>query len=315
MTETTLQNFSHTTNLDYQKTLLNRKEGSIMLTHEKPRLTMTMKKTLIILSIVFAYLLCWQCMPVSNAEGLETKMRDEVYYQYILKRAQMIHDIGAYNTWSIESKATLDQILVDGGWMESDNAVINAVPLQEDVSQEEVLRLALELLDNEFSFSHSDFEQWNVEYTFFRMPTEARWILQFLPKEEPHNVTYDTYRVEIESPSGEVSFFRKEQVDNRTFSEEDDTLPSSGDISEEEAIKIVTQQVFDTYSVKHRLTKEVFDDFAVYASYVSDHERGRIWFITFKHPDTAVDDFFGSFCVTISAETGEVLEITDALNG
>lgn len=251
----------------------------------------------------------------ASTQALESPDLDEVYYQYILKRAQMLHELGEYRAWSIEDKAALDHILVEGGWMEGDNAVINSIPNQEDVSQAEARRIAEETIVREFGVPQAELTQWLVEYTFYRVPVNAEWILLFLPKERPLDAPYDMYRVQIKSPSGEVFFFWKEQGDDGIYGEGVDELPGPNDISEEEAVQIARQAVFDTCAEEHRLTEEVFRDFWAIGGFIPNHEWGRIWIVSVTPSDEIIYNFFGSYNVYVSSETGEVLEISDHANG
>lgn len=217
--------------------------------------------------------------------------------------------------WSIEDKASLDQILVDGGWMEGSNAVINSIPNQEDVSQKDARRIAEETIVREFGVSQAELAQWRVEYTFYRVPVDAEWHLLFLPKEKPLDAPYDMYYVELFSPSGEVFYFREEQGDDRIFGGEGLEILEPDDISEEEAVEIARKAVLAAFAEKDRLTEDVFRDFAVGAGFMQSDEFGRVWTVSFVSSDEIIYNFFGSYDVYVSPKTGEVLAVIDDSNG
>ncbi len=261
-----------------------------------------------------------QTAPLADITGGNANAQDdgyiaEVYSRYFDEKARMLLRLGEYDAWSVEDKAALDMILVDGGAISPDNVIYHSLPGKEDVSKDIARRLAEETIAQHFEIGQGELAAWNVQYTFYQLQSTTEWHLLFLPPDKNPNGPYDTYLVKIESPSGKVFFFQSEERDDRTFGGEDEILPGPDEISEEDAIAIATKVVMDTFAQKHGLTEDIIKVFTPAAGILIDEKLGRVWMVNFVASDLVMQNYFPTFSITLSAASGEVLATDDAANG
>ena len=198
----------------------------------------------------------------SEAEGAS---REQVYYEYIITRAYKLRELGAYETWSLDEKAALDRILVEGGYIDitGDNAIFNDIPNEDDVSQEDAIRIAGEAITARYGITVEHSSDWIVECSFLRMNTIAMWDLRFKKKVQVidasrGNYLYDVYEANVDSPSGAVNVVQNGQFSNGPLVEAEEVILLSNDLSKEDAINIARNAVISGGIEKRGLPEDIF---------------------------------------------------------
>ena len=247
---------------------------------------------------------------------LSASAEDDIYHQYIRKRAEMLNALGDYQTWPIERKAELDQVLIDGDYFARlSDSVVNVRPTEDDLPMESAKEIAAAAIAEEFAVDQALVETWHVDYAFWELTSGRRWMLLFTEEKAGAGHTYDVYRVEIESPSGEVvACFQEEHGAGEAIGGTEKE-PDYVAVGKEAAIDIARTYLRENVAEAHRLTDEIISAFSVGAGYVSEGDETGLWLVSFVPSDPVLYEYFGSICITVSADTGEVMEIDDSSNG
>lgn len=85
----------------------------------------------------------------------------------------MLVKLGDARTWTLEQRADLDQILIDGGWLNNPNGIVEGLPETDEVQMEQARALAAAAVSEKYALSGGAFEGWDAEYTFFERPNLA----------------------------------------------------------------------------------------------------------------------------------------------
>jgi len=262
----------------------------------------------------------------------ETSTLEQVYYEYIITRGRKLIELGPFATWPLEEKAALDQILIEGGYIDihDGNAIYHDMPNADDISREDAIRLAEEALASRYEVAVGHTPDWTVECAFLRTVTTCMWDIQFKQKAQVIDFSNDVYWMTIyvanvDSPSGQAHVYQSAKEsdgpvivawDNRP----EDERPRPGDLSEEEVVRIAKNAVIGEWLEMRGLPEDIFASFRVTTgispNYTwADQPFGRVWVVQFKSDDDILHAYFNHIIVIINSETGEVLFIDNVSNG
>lgn len=240
--------------------------------------------------------------------------------QYYIRRAEMLTEKGPYYTWSMEDKAALDDMMYQAGYWD----IHHIVPDEEDLSEEEAIALGkaaiLKIHDIVFAQELDDFA---VYTDFFLLggpkdPGQHLWVLQY---ESPvDSKEKGTFRVEMDSPSGEVEMCQwfpgeysgRLEASQFTQRELSSVPPAGASISEAEAARVARAAVLRQYGVSDGITEQMLRGFTVSVWLREDQ---NLWQVEFQSPDAEVQGAFGAYMVYISPKTGEVHGVEHGGNG
>ena len=253
---------------------------------------------------------------MASAQENELNTKGDIYYDYICKRAQMLNDFGDFQSWPIEKKAELDQLLVEGDYFsQQSDPVMNILPEDDDLPRESARALAASTIAELFNVERQSVDTWHVDYSFWGLSSGHVWMLLFTEDKIGEDKTYDVYRVEIESPSGKIAACWKEEHSKNRNMAVDKEEPGIQNIGEEEALDIAQKYVRDNLAEEYRLNREILSTFSVSVGFISDYNSHSVWMITFVPSDQVLYEYFGSFSIALSSSTGEILEVDTSSNG
>jgi hypothetical protein len=168
--------------------------------------------------------LCGTALGEDDAAALAQAER--VYYtQY----AEMATLYGSRELWTLEQKAQLDRLMLEAGFWDRHRSL----PTEEDMPQEAALAIAKQAVLQEGSMDEQMLESFAVYTDFWTFTDESIPSMWDFLLHSPENLNeYGSYRVQINSPSGEI-------VDCRWQAER----PYS-DLSQEEKPAFLTELTF-----------------------------------------------------------------------
>ncbi len=248
----------------------------------------------------------------SSAPDVEKSPLNEVYGRYLNERARMLVKLGDARTWTLEQRADLDQILIDGGWLNNPNGIVEGLPETDEVQMEQARALAAAAVSEKYALSGGAFEGWDAEYAFFRTPEFGAWYVTFLPPDRAEVQPYDLYRAQLYAGSGEVYYTGREMVDDRVLDggeEEAPLLPLPTELSREAAVRVARDALLEAFGEARGLTADILRAFTPALVLEPDAGEGRFWRIFLAAGDAVLSQSFGSFEAVLSAETGEVLSL------
>lgn len=144
------------------------------------------------------------------------------------------------------------------------------------------------------------------------------WVLQY---ETPAGAEErGTFRVEIDSPSGEVELclwypgeYSGRQEALQSMQKEFSSAPPVGaSVSEAEAVRIARQAILRQYGVSDGMTETILRGFSVTAWLREDQ---NLWQVEFQSSDAEIQGEFGSYMVYVSPKTGDVHGVEHGGNG
>lgn len=193
--------------------------------------------------------------------------------EYEAKRALMEQTLGDYGTWSLASKAELDEMLIIAHYP-MDDTVLNVLPNETDISEEEAIRIAQERICEKFGISPSVLDDLTQQKSLYQLSSsqEKLWVIEF------HSDDADEkYVVEFSSPLGQVSlcahYIHQEQIPPERVS---DTFPAEDKAVEETAIAVAWNAMVNQYGFDNDVREYFHADAVIYAdeihvSFLSSH--------------------------------------------
>lgn len=241
--------------------------------------------------------------------------------QYYLRRAGMLTEKGPYHTWSLEDKATLDDMMYQAGYWD----IHHIVPGETDISEEAAVAMGrAAILRGHDIVSATELDAFAIYTDFYLLggstavTEEYLWVLQY---ETPATAKErGTFRVEIESPSGEIvlclwypgEYSGRQEALQSTQKEFSSVPPGGASISEADAVRIARQAILRQYGVSDGMTEKILRGFAVTVWLREDQ---NLWQVEFQSSDAEIQGEFGSYMVYISPKTGDVHGVEHGGNG
>lgn len=240
---------------------------------------------------------------------------NQVYYDYLLKKADMVLELGDYQDWPLDKRAELDQVLVDGGLLQDPTSAVNLVPGAEDMPRDQAWELALTAVLERSGMPQERLSAIPRAEYFYHQQGARYWRFQFDAREPNENDSLFFFTVALDAATGIVEHFG-EGAQYLDSNPEPSLPPEPGDKSEGEAIHAARMLVLNTLGQERRITPEVFDTYKVVARLSDTTMAGvRCWLVIFAGKDPELGFYFGTYDVMLDPKTLEPLETSGVGNG
>lgn len=243
------------------------------------------------------------------AQGVALALEQDPTYLYMVRRAEMVHDLGRYYTWSLEQKAALDAYRTSLG-LAGPSDPVHAIPSPQDIPQEQALRLAWDAIEERSDISRAQLADFHVEYNFMASQDGSLtpyWSLLLQDAQGTQEIP-PAFLLEIESPSGQVKTW-EERVSLLPESPAEPLAPQPGDIPPEQAVQIAFEYALAHYDPSVGMTSEILQNFTPnILLYGESQDGGRSYWIEFNPLDYELFNYFGPYSVWVDCRDGTVLD-------
>ena len=226
-------------------------------------------------------------------------------FQYMVKRLEGVVTLGAYETWTPEQKADLDEIK-KGTPLITAETPVHIRPTPELLSQEEAQNAAMAAIAAQYRVKDADWGKFRVDYELLAIENSSRepWWRISLQAYEVIS-PYSAYVVELNAKTGEVSFV--DGGESWLIPYEGNRTPQPGDITREEAVKIAWDYVVENALGYNGLTEELLGKFDVdFIIFIYD-DWGRVFNVEFHPRDSELFNYFGTYGAMIDPITGVIV--------
>lgn len=249
------------------------------------------------------------CLLLESSAVAAGMTQEEAQYQYLLRRAEMVHSLGLYETWPVSEKAALDTYRESLGHISGADEM-RILPGQEDLPQEAALRAGMDAVMAAYPVDRAALEACQISYDFLTTADRLErpyWRLCFQSYGENTGEVPPAFLVRIESPSGQV-LACEGQYSMAVINEPPNCDPRPGEISMEKALEIAFAYTLEHYDHKEGMTAELLSYFTPMVLLYEDAELGRVYSVQYNPMDSILFDYFGPYDVIIDAATGTPLD-------
>lgn len=248
-----------------------------------------MKRIAVTVFAFFIILQGFSSLALSEHDGDADASRSMMLY------AEMVAEIGPYESWTIEEKALCDEMrsAIDG------TEILCGLPRPDELDENFALEIAKEAVFSDGKYPMELSSQCDIATSFFLLDNENLWVFDFTPPDD--YVRYGTYSVEIGATDGEIILCKWYGA---VLGPNEETSAQSsnpkGTMPEED----VVSTAMDWVSSEYRITRKALGAFHTFVVY---EQEGATWTVYLSSNDEKIHNAFGSYVVGVSDEFGSVL--------
>lgn len=230
---------------------------------------------------------------------------DAAYAQRLI---EMVIEKGPLRDWSLQDRAALEAPLREAGYPV--NRVYHSVPGPMDIPQAEAARLAEAAIEAAFGVAARDLSGYVAYTRFLYLPPMDSYIWRI-----DYSASNSGFAVELDGATGEVTLCRlmpgKETSVQAAAAAATAApqMPGVGELSRAEAIAVAEECLAKETGFDAR-TLSVFPVTAWY-------EAGEVpvWHVAFEPEEPKVQELLGTYMLTVSAQTAQVIAFTGGVDG